>query len=157
MTDTNADLALQLIQTQKPLVLATAAPEPWSAPVYYEYKKQRFYFFSAADSRHIAAALSSGRCSGAVFRDSDNWREIEGLQMEGSLEEVRFGAEAAGVFATYVQRFPTVKSFFAEAVFDFAQFVQRFSARLYAFVPERVFYVNNQIGFGKRRETELPC
>ena len=157
MTDTTADLALQLIQTQKTLVLATADPEPWAAPVYYEYQKQRFYFFSGADSRHITAALSSGRCSGAVFRDSDDWREIEGLQMEGSLEEVRFGAEAARVFAAYVKRFPTVKSFFVEAVFDFAQFAQRFNARLYAFVPERVFYVNNQIGFGKRREIELPC
>jgi uncharacterized protein YhbP (UPF0306 family) len=156
MTDTTADLALQLIQTQKTLVLATAAPEPWAAPVYYEYQKQRFYFFSGADSRHITAALSSGRCSGAVFRDSDDWREIEGLQMEGRLEEVRFGAEAARVFAAYVKRFPTVKSFFVEAVFDLAQFAQRFSARLYAFVPQRVFYVNNQIGFGKRREIELP-
>ena len=156
MTDATVNLALQLIQTQKTLVLATAAPEPWAAPVYYEYQKQRFYFFSGADSRHITAAFSSGRCSGAVFRDSDHWREIEGLQMEGRLEEVRFGAEAARVFAAYVKRFPTVKSFFAEAVFDLAQFAQRFSARLYAFVPQRVFYVNNQIGFGKRREIELP-
>ena len=76
--------------------------------------------------------------------------------MEGSVEEVRFGAEAARVLAAYVKRFPTVKSFFVEAVFDFAQFAQRFSVRLYAFAPERVFYVNNQIGFGKRREIELP-
>jgi uncharacterized protein YhbP (UPF0306 family) len=156
MTDTTADLALQLIQTQKTLVLATADPEPWPAPVYYEYQKQRFFFFSGADSRHVTAAFSSGRCSGAVFKDSDDWREIEGLQMEGSLEKVRFGVEANRVFAAYVKRFPTVKSFFVEAVFDFAQFAQRFNARLYAFAPKRVFYVNNQIGFGKRREIELP-
>ena len=76
--------------------------------------------------------------------------------MEASLEEVRFGAEAARVLAAYVTRFPTVKSFFVEAVFDFAQFAQRFSVQLYAFAPERVFYVNNQIGFGKRREVKLP-
>ena len=156
MTDTTGDLTLQLIQTQKTLVLATADPRPWSAPVYYEYQKQRFYFFSRADSRHVSAALSSDRCAGAVFRDSDDWREIEGLQMEGSLEEVRFGAEAARVFAAYIRRFPTVKSFFDEAVFDFAQFARRFSARLYAFTPERVFYMNNQTGLGKRREVELP-
>ena len=157
MTDISSDLALQLIQTQRTLVLATADPEPWSAPVYYEYQKNRFYFFSSADSRHVAAALLSGRCSGAVFRDSDDWREIEGLQMEGSLEEVHFGPEAARAFAAYIKKFPTVKSFFVEAVFDFAQFARRFNARLFAFVPERVFYVNNQIGFGKRREIELPC
>jgi len=76
--------------------------------------------------------------------------------MAGRLEEVHFGAEAACVFAAYVKRFPTVKSFFVEAVFDFVRFTGRFNARLYAFVPERVFYVNNQIGFGKRREIELP-
>ena len=157
MTDTTADLALQLVQRQKTLILATADPEPWSAPVYYEYQRKRFYFFSSANSRHVTAALSSGRCSGAVFRDSDDWREIEGLQMEGSVEEVRLGAEAARVFAAYVKRFPTVKSFFVEVAFDFAQFARRFNARLYAFVPGRVFYVNNELGFGKRREIELPC
>ncbi len=156
MTDTNADLALLLIQAQKTLVLATADPNPWSAPVYYEYQEQRFYFFSSADSRHVTAALSSGRCSGAVFRDSDDWRGIEGLQMEGRLEEIRAGTEAIRVFAAYIKRFPTVKSFFVEAVFDFAQFVQRFNARLYAFAPDHIFYVNNQIGFGKRREIKLP-
>ena len=60
------------------------------------------------------------------------------------------------LFAAYIRRFPTVKSFFDEAVFDLAQFARRFSARLYAFAPERVFYVNNQTGLGKRREVELP-
>ena len=156
MTDNTADLALQLIQTQKTLVLATVDPKPWAAPVYYEYQKQRFYFFSAANSRHVTAALSSGRCAGAVFRDSDDWREIEGLQMEGSVKEVRVVAEAARVLAAYVKKFPTVKSFFVEAAFDFAQFAQRFRVQLYAFAPERVFYVSNQIGFGERREFELP-
>ena len=156
MTDTTADLALQLIQTQKTLVLATADPEPWAAPVYYEYQKQRFYFFSSADSRHVTAAFSSGRCSGAVFRDSDDWREIEGLQMAGSLAEVPFGTEAARVLAAYVKKFPTVKGFFVEAAFDLARFAQKFRVRLYAFAPEQVFYVNNEIGFGKRREIELP-
>jgi hypothetical protein len=77
--------------------------------------------------------------------------------MEGRVEEVPLGAEAARVFAAYVKRFPTVKTFFVEAVFDFAQFAQRFNARLDAFVTERVFYANNQIGFDKRREIQLPC
>jgi uncharacterized protein YhbP (UPF0306 family) len=156
MTDIDANLALELIRAQKTLVLATADPGPWSAPVYYEYQKQRFYFFSGADSRHVTAALSTGCCSGTVFRGSDEWREIEGLQMEGRLVEVRFGPEAAHVLAAYVRKFPTVKSFFVGGAFDFAQLAQSFNVRLYAFAPERVFFVNNQIGFGKRREIELP-
>ena len=156
MKDTAPDLALRLIEAQRTLVLATADPMPWSAPVYYLYRNQRFYFFSSESSRHVTAGLASGRCAAAIFRDSDDWREIEGLQMDGSLERVRAGAEALGAFTAYVGRFPTVKSLFADTTIDLDQFTHRFRARLYAFVPKRVQYLNNQAGLGKRQEIQLP-
>ena len=156
MTDVAAGLPIRLIHTQKTLVLATADPEPWCAPVYYVYRKRRFYFFSSPASRHITAALASSRCAASIFRDSEDWREIEGLQMDGRLEKIHKGREAMGVFRAYVKRFPTVKDFFADAAFDFNQFRERFRTQLYVFVPERVFYLNNQAGLGKRQEIQLP-
>jgi uncharacterized protein YhbP (UPF0306 family) len=155
MTDASASLPLRLILTQKTLVLATADPDPWSAPVYYVYHGLRFYFFSAADSRHVAAALASERCAASIFRDSDDWREIEGLQMDGRLERIPLGTEALNAFGAYLTKFPTVKDFFASAFLDFSQFTQRFRTQLFAFVPQRVFYLNNQSGLGQRREIPL--
>lgn len=155
MTDINTSQVLKLIRSQKTLVLATADPEPWSAPVYYLYQSQRFYFFSSAASRHIMAAVASGRCAGSIFRDADAWRQIEGLQMVGRLERIPAGVEALTVFRAYLKRFPTVKDFFLDSVFDFNQFLNRFRTHLYAFAPEQMLYLNNQGGFGKRVVIQL--
>jgi uncharacterized protein YhbP (UPF0306 family) len=156
MTDTTADLVMRLIQTQRTLVLATVDPEPWSAPVYYVYQRKRFYFFSGKGSRHVSAALASGQCAGAIFRDSDDWQGIEGLQMGGKVEAVPLGVEAIEAFRAYIKRFPTVKEFFIDAVFDFGQFLDRFRTQLHVFVPEHMFYLNNKMGLGKRHEVHLP-
>jgi uncharacterized protein YhbP (UPF0306 family) len=145
----------EMLQTQRTMVLATADPQPWSAPVYFIYIKQRFYFFSSPDSRHIVAARQSRRCAATIFRDSANWRDIEGLQMDGSVETIPFGTEAVRAFRGYVKKFPTVKNFFADAAFDIDQFLARFRTRLYAFVPQHVYYLNNQAGLAKRQEIEL--
>ena len=150
-----ATLALRLIETQRTLVLATADPGPWPAPVYYVYRNQSFYFFSSPRSRHIIAALTTNCCAGAIYRDSDNWRDIEGLQMEGRLKAVQPGIEAVAVLASYVKKFPTVKDLFGDEEFEFHHFIERFRTRLYAFAPQRVWYLNNQAGFGKRREIQF--
>ena len=156
MEDTTTDLVSRLIESQRTLVLATADPDPWSAPVYYLYRDRRFYFFSSASSRHVTAALASGRCAAAIFRDGDDWREIEGLQMDGTLERVAPGAEAVGAFTAYVGRFPTVRTFFTDAIPDLGRFTRHFRAQIYAFVPERVHYLNNRAGLARRREIQLP-
>ncbi len=154
-----ATLALALIESRRTLTLATAAPappgEPWAAPVYYLYRDGRFHFFSSPRSRHVADALASGRCAASIFRDGDDWREIEGLQMDGALEEIPVGPCALPVFADYVRRFPTVRTFFDSPGFDLEQFAAKFRSRLYAFTPSRVFYLNNAAGFGKRTEISL--
>jgi uncharacterized protein YhbP (UPF0306 family) len=157
MTDSNAMLLLDLLQTQRTLVLATADPEPWSAPVYYTYVHRRFYFFSSPRSRHITAALAADRCAASIFRDSSNWRDIEGAQMDGTVQRIPMGAEALGAYGNYVRKFPTVREFFTEAAFDLGQFLDRFRTQLYAFVPRQVFYLNNRAGLGKRCEVELPA
>ncbi len=150
------ELALKLILARRTLVLSVADPDPWSAPVYYVYEKGRFYFFSSAESRHAAAAMKSGRAAGSIFRDSDDWREIEGLQMAGRVEPIGLGIEGLSAFNSFVTRFPTVKEFFVGASFDLDQFIQRFRCRLYAFIAEQSFYLNNARGFAKRTEIRLP-
>ena len=148
---------VKLLQTRRTLVLATADPRPWSAPVYYVYIERRFYFFSSPRSRHITAALASGSCAASIYRDSESWRDIEGLQMEGVVQEVQLGAEAFAAFPAYVKKFPTVKEFFVGAVFDFAQFRERFRTQLYVFVPQQAYYLNNRTGLAKRQPVVLPA
>ena len=158
MTANNHDtrLALELVANQKTLVLATADREPWAAPVYYVYRDARFYFFSSTNSRHVTAALASGHCAASIFREAADWRQIEGLQMDGHVQPIPLSAAAAGAFGSYIQKYPTVADLFGQAVFDFGEFTARFRTQLYAFVARRVFYLNNQAGLGKRTEIQLP-
>ncbi len=153
-----AELAHRLIEEQRTLVFATSGADgPWAAPVYYVWREGRFWLFSSPKSRHVMDAMESGRCAAAIFRDGDDWRAIEGLQLEGALEEVGADdARAEGVFEAYAAKFPTVRSFFdkGERV-TLEALLGKFRSRLYALKPERAFYLNNAEGFGKRVEIEL--
>jgi uncharacterized protein YhbP (UPF0306 family) len=155
MTSAAASSALRLIESQRTLILGTADPDPWCAPVYYVYRDQAFYFFSSGKSRHISAALACNCCAASIFRDSDDWREIEGLQMDGKLVRIQLGTKAVGVFHAYLNKFPAVKESFLDLTLDLTLFTQHFRTQLYAFVPEHVFYLNNQAGIDKRREIQL--
>ena len=150
-----AQLALALIASRRTLVLSTPGDGPWAAPVYYLFRGGLFVFFSSPKSRHIVEALASGRCAAAVFRDGDDWRDIEGIQMEGSIRDITDDADAPGVFDAYIARFPTVRSFFEDGGFDLASFGAKFRARMYAFAPSRALYLNNRAGFGARVEVDL--
>ncbi len=149
-----AQLAHDLISVRRTLVLATSGDGAWAAPVYYLFREGSFIFFSSPKSRHIVDGLTSGACAAAIFREGDDWRDIEGLQMEGVIREIAGDADA---FQAYVARFSTVRSFFGDDPFDLAAFRAKFRAAMYAFVPTRVFYLNNRAGFGARVEVDLPA
>jgi uncharacterized protein YhbP (UPF0306 family) len=147
----NAELeqaAERLAEGRRTMVLATSGEGPWAAPVYYLFREGSFYFFSSPKSRHVTEALAGGRCAAAIFREGDDWREIEGLQMEGRVEEA--GPDAA-VFAAYLRRFPEAAVLGGK---ELGGFLEKLRTRLYRFVPERRLYLNNRLGFGKRVELQ---
>jgi uncharacterized protein YhbP (UPF0306 family) len=145
-----------LLHDQRILVLATADPDPWSAPVYFVFLAGRLYFLSSPRSRHVTAALPARRCAGSIHRDGAGWREIEGLQLDGAIEEIADGPEASRAVAAYLDKFPEVKELVGEEAPDLGAFTARFGAHLYAFVPSRAFLVDNRSGLSGRREIPLP-
>jgi uncharacterized protein YhbP (UPF0306 family) len=145
-----------LLQGQRTLVLATSDPGPWSAPVYFVFRQGRLYFLSSPRSRHVTAALAGGRCAGSVHRDGGDWRDIVGLQMEGTVVEVPEGSEAVDALAAYAGKFPAVKDLLGREAPDLRRFGDVLGARLYAFVPERAFHVDNRAGLVGRQEIPLP-
>jgi hypothetical protein len=76
--------------------------------------------------------------------------------MDGTLEEVPAGPEAEDAFAAYLRKFPTVKDLLPGTAFDLASFTDRLRTRMYAFVPESVFLVDNRAGIAGRRPIHLP-
>jgi len=149
--------AQKLLREKATMTLATAhGDDPWAAPVYFVYRKGALYFFSDPGSRHITEALKTGRASAAVFEDSDSWREIKGLQMSGSVFRVHQGKEALEALVGYVRKFSFVKEFFKQGgEMNLAAFQQRFNVKLYCFKPRLIYYQDNSIKFGFRREVDL--
>lgn len=146
MNDDLAGHVGRLIESRKTMVLATAGAGAWAAPVYYIFHANCFYFFSSPRSRHVTEALATGQCAASIFRDSSDWRAIEGLQMEGRVEEADPEPQ---MFDAYLARFPTARELGGSSA---AEFAGKLRARMYRFVPERRFYLNNGLGFGRRVE-----
>jgi uncharacterized protein YhbP (UPF0306 family) len=141
----------ELIDAVWTMTLATTGENgPWSAPVYYLYRDRWFYFFSSPSSRHIQDGLAH-RAAASIFRVHARKDRLEGLQMHGTIHLQRAGIRAAAAAAAYARRFDITVS-----GPDFLAFFQNvFHARLFAFVPDQVYHMDNRKGFGSREMVEL--
>lgn len=137
---------LELIDAVWTMTLATAGEDgPWSAPVYFLYRDQRFYFFSSPSSRHIQDGLDRPGAA-SVFRVHERVDRLEGLQMNGTIQRQKPGTRSAAAAAAYARRFDITVS-----GADFLTFFQTaFHARMYAFLPDQVYHMDNRKGFGSR-------
>ena len=151
------ELAVRLATEQTTMTLATARNNvSWAAPVYYVFVKSEFYFLSDPKSRHIQEALQSGQSSAAIHAPAATWKEIRGLQMTGSINPIGVGREALQALHAYLKKYPFTKEFFDDDVsFDLKSFGDRFGVKLYKFVPELVYYLDNQIRFAFREVVTL--
>jgi hypothetical protein len=150
--------AIDLIYGQNTMTLATSdGGSAWAAPVYYVYDRRAFYFFSDPGSRHIQEGLTAGESSAAIHAPSREWRDICGVQMSGKIERIPLGREAASAFGAYLKKYPFCKEFFSPgSVLNLETFIGRFKAKLYKFMPDRVYYQDNRIKFGHRELVVLP-
>ena len=75
--------------------------------------------------------------------------------MAGTVERVQSMALSMKAIAMYLKRFAFVREFFADnPTPDTDAFFLRFKARLYAFTPTEVYYIDNRFGFGNRQRID---
>ena len=124
----------------------------WSAPVYYLYQNGGFYFFSSPDSRHIRDAEDrDGGCAASVFHDSEEVKELRGLQMQGRIAPVAMNVEALAAAGAYVKKY----NIRINAENALAALTKQYRASFYRFVPEEIYYMDNRFGFGSRKRVEI--
>ncbi len=150
-------LAEKLIEKQFTMTIGTAQNGiPWCAPVYYVFISPDFFFFSSPSSRHIKEAISTGRASCAIFAESNTWKDIKGLQMAGTIEEVSSEDIAYSAFKEYKRKFPLLKELFQRSgSLTLNVLIRAFSVRLYRFRPQLIYYLDNSIEFGFRERIEF--
>ena len=146
-----------LIEEQSTMTIATSGgDEAWAAPVYYNYRKSGFYFFSDPSSRHIQESMKCGQAAAAIYADSTSWEGIRGVQMSGKIEVVPVGLEAVEAIRGYLKKFSFTKEFFKGGQsIDLDAFTKRFRVKLYRYTPVLLYYVDNSIRFGFREELQL--
>ncbi|MCF8113335.1 MAG: pyridoxamine 5'-phosphate oxidase family protein [Desulfotignum sp.] len=142
---------LDLVSQIRVMTLSTSGNSgPWAAPVYYLYKERVFYFFSSPDSRHIRDGKDR-QCAASIFSAHDCIENLEGIQMSGHVLEPESGIQALAVAGAYARQFGI--SFSGSDPLGFFQNV--FHARLYGFVPDLVYHMDNRRGFGFRESVAL--
>jgi uncharacterized protein YhbP (UPF0306 family) len=143
---------LDYLDAHNTMTLATCAGNvPWAATVFYASDDLRLYFFSAPDSRHCENLAANSRVAATIQEDYRDWRQIKGVQLEGSVALIDSVVEKTKALAVYARKYPEVIKLFMDptsGVFHRAFLKVKF----YRVTPEQVFFIDNAQGFGKRQQ-----
>lgn len=149
MTFEEFDAAVNSLLNSVPaMTLATTADgHPWATDVYFAASGYEFVFFSSPASRHSRNLVATPRCAAAVHPSAASWREIKGLQMEGTAECVTGVEAAAHALLVYCAKFPFARDLMANP----SQMGKTaLKVKAHVFRPERIHYLDNGLGFGAR-------
>jgi uncharacterized protein len=145
---------LRYLAGRHSLTLATTGPEgPWAAGVYFASDGLTLYFLSDPATRHCQDIAANPRVAAAIHEDYKDWREIRGVQLEGTAAPVEGAGGLARAWEVYLAKFPFVRQF---QVGDALEIMGRaVRARLYRVVPSRLHFLDNSKGFSHRDELTL--
>jgi uncharacterized protein YhbP (UPF0306 family) len=156
MSDELRKKIVDYLETHNTMTLATCAEEiPWAATVFYASDGLRLYFFSAPESRHCENLAANPRVAVTIQEDYKDWRKIKGIQLEGMVAMVDSVVEKAKAMTVYARKYPEVIKLFTNPASG-AFYKAFLKVKFYCVVPGRVFFIDNEQGFGKRQELPLP-
>jgi uncharacterized protein YhbP (UPF0306 family) len=152
MADELKQQVLSYLEMHNTMTLGTCSGDvPWAATVFYASDDLCLYFFSVPDSRHCQNLAANPRVAVTVQEDYHDWRKIKGIQLEGTAILVDSMIEKAKAMAIYARKYPEVIKLFTNPASGL--FYKAFlKVKFYCVVPEKVFFIDNEQGFGKRQE-----
>jgi uncharacterized protein YhbP (UPF0306 family) len=155
MSDELKHQIVDYLKSHNTMTLATCAGDvPWGATVFFASDDLRLYFFSAPESRHCQNLTVNQRVAVTIQEDYQDWREIKGIQLEGSVALVDGVVEKAKAMAIYAIKYPDIIKLFTNP--DSGVFYKAFlKVKFYCVTPDKVFFIDNAQGFGKRQELAI--
>ena len=97
------------------MTLASCMEErPWAAAVFYARQGWDLVFFSSPASLHSGMFAANPRAAAAIQGDYKGWKEIKGLQMDGTVIRISGARAKAKATATYLRRYPFVKELLSD-------------------------------------------
>lgn len=130
--------------------------EPWATPVYYARQGFDLVFFSSPRSRHCTVYEKNPKAGASIHADSQGWKDIKGLQMEGTVLAVSSALALAKATATFLRRYPFVREFLGGSPTLSTEIADKMTrVALYMFRPSSIRYLDNSLGFGTRWKLEI--
>lgn len=146
---------LDYLACHNTMTLATCDAEaPWAATVFYANEDLSLYFFSSPESRHCQNLARNPRVAVTIQEDYKDWRIIKGVQLEGGVSVIDSLLEKAKVMAIYARKYPAVIKLFSDPASGI-YYKAFLKVKFYRVAPERLFFVDNEQGFGKRQELPI--
>lgn len=130
------------------MTLATQGPDgPWAAALFYARDGDDLIFLSSPQTRHCRNLAAEARCAATIQSETVNWRDIQGIQIEGQAREVPVG-ELARAREIYGECFPFVRPGIAPPAIVTALA----KVRWYRLRIVKLHFIDNGRGFGNREE-----
>lgn len=150
--------ALAYLRVHNTVSLASVGLDgPWASTVFYVNLGFALYFLSEPGTRHARNLAASPTMAGTINEDYRDWRQIKGIQLAGSCAEVRGKVELARALAAYLRKYPFVAGFLkpGQLLRGIEIAGRALDVRMYRVTPTRVLFLDNERGFGSRREVPL--
>ena len=149
------DRARQFLNEISTLTLATSdGEEPWAATVFFAADNTfNIYFVSDHRTRHGRDIATNTAVAATINPDCDNWHDVAGLQVRGSVSIVD-GIERAKALAVYLKKFPQIDALFARPNGEHEETIaaRLKAANFYKITPAMIRVIDNEQGFGHREE-----
>ncbi len=123
----------------------------WAAAVFYVHADYTLYFLSSPTSRHSLNLAQCSRVAVTIQEDYTDWLEIKGVQIEGVVTEIS-GEEERTARRLYGQKFPVIGKL-AQAPAAIVKALAK--VRWFKVVPQRLYFIDNEVGLGHRDEIDL--
>ena len=120
----------------------------WAAAVFYASDEFDLYFLSAGHTRHGQNLSDNPRAAATIQENYADWPAIQGIQLEGDAY-LLLGDRRDAAIALYLDKFSFMRNS-GQALQSQLEKVNWYQLR-----PDRLYFVDNSLGFGHRDEIDL--
>jgi uncharacterized protein YhbP (UPF0306 family) len=126
--------------------------QPWANAIFYANDQFVLYFVSDPKTRHADHLQRNARVAATIQDDQREWRAIQGIQLEGTCEEIINPIESARALAIYAAKYPFIGDLI-RAPKEIGSAMAK--ARWHKITPTWIRLIDNTRGFGFKEEIRL--
>ncbi len=156
-SSTSADVILRFMEKHYAMTIAVADAEgiPWAAPVFYVNEGFRVYWLTVPSNRLGTCLSANPRASVAILGGDQDWRLMQGLQIEGSVRQISSWSNYLRCARRFLRKFPGFATGLLSSPKGGPLARKAPRMRFYLLEGERCWFTDHSRGIGNRIELDL--